>query len=412
MAILTSPEEGVTASMDERLNRAPCGYLSFTDDGRIVVTNATLADLLGYEQEALAGSKLESILTLANRIFYQTHFFPLLRLHEKAEEIFLVLRARDGSEVPVLVNAARRLEGGRFVNDCVFLQVRERKKYEEELLRAKKAAEEALQNNETLTAARDALEHHARELDDQRSRLEQKNQELLRLGRVLSHDMREPIRKVILFADILHLENRETLTPMGLTAVQRINEACRRMDDLIQTLQQYVGVDAAGGTPEPVNLNDVVSVAQLQIYEKTKFGGLEVKADPLPTIQGFRPQLETLFYQLFDNAVKFRKPDVPLEVEIEAYIVQQNSYRSISGKYRYIDFVRLLVRDNGMGFDDRYSEYVFDVLRKVNVRTEGLGFGLPLCKKVVENHGGNISIASTPGEGTQVTILLPLGEGA
>ena len=81
----------------ELLDTLPCGVVSFTDDGRIVYANATLATLLGYEPGELAGRHVETLLTVAGRIFYQTHFFPLLRLHGKAEEVFLLLRKNDGA---------------------------------------------------------------------------------------------------------------------------------------------------------------------------------------------------------------------------------------------------------------------------------------------------------------------------
>src|ERR671920_1819044 len=100
------------APVDELVDALPCGIVSFTDEGRILFANRTLATLLGYEPDDLPGRHVESLLTVAGRIFYQTHFFPLLRLHGKAEEVFLSLRAKSGAEVPVLANAKRRAREG------------------------------------------------------------------------------------------------------------------------------------------------------------------------------------------------------------------------------------------------------------------------------------------------------------
>src|SRR5918997_7037459 len=105
--------------MDDLLNRAPCGFLSFTDDGHVAQANATLLELLGYEEGELLGRHVESLLPVASRIFYQTHLFPLLRLHGRVEEVYFSLRSKYGAEVPVLANAARRERGGSVVNDCV-----------------------------------------------------------------------------------------------------------------------------------------------------------------------------------------------------------------------------------------------------------------------------------------------------
>ena len=124
--------------MDDLLNNAPCGFLSFTDDGEILMINATLLDSLGYAEGELRGRHVESLLPVASRIFYQTHFFPLLRLHGKVEEVYLSLRAKSSAEVPVLVNAVRRERVSVMVNDCILVQMRQRNQYEDEILRAKK----------------------------------------------------------------------------------------------------------------------------------------------------------------------------------------------------------------------------------------------------------------------------------
>src|ERR1051325_1521698 len=104
------PENPVSykSSMDDLLNTAPCGFMTFTDEGTIRAVNATLLKLLGAAADELEGQHVESILPVASRIFYQTHFFPLLKLHGEASEIYFSLRSKNGEDIPVLVNAARR----------------------------------------------------------------------------------------------------------------------------------------------------------------------------------------------------------------------------------------------------------------------------------------------------------------
>ncbi len=110
--------------MDELLNNAPCGFLSLADDGRVLNINATLLGWLGYEAGELRGRHFETLLPAGGRIFYQSYFFPLLKLQDRAEEVYLSLRARDGDEFPVLANAARHERDGAAVNDCVFVPMR------------------------------------------------------------------------------------------------------------------------------------------------------------------------------------------------------------------------------------------------------------------------------------------------
>jgi PAS domain S-box-containing protein len=130
--------------IDELLNNAPCGFLSFNDDGIIVIVNATLLKLLEYASHEVIGKKIEIILPIASRIFYQTHFFPLLKMHGKAEEIYFSLKSKQSINIPMLINAVRREKEGNYFNDCIFIPIRQRIQYEDEILKAKKVAEAAI----------------------------------------------------------------------------------------------------------------------------------------------------------------------------------------------------------------------------------------------------------------------------
>jgi anti-anti-sigma regulatory factor len=129
--------------MNELLNNAPCGFLSFADDGRVLHVNATLLGWLGRCADEVVGRHFETVLPPGGRIFYQTHFFPLLKLHGRAEEIYISLRTAGDSDVPVLVNAARAERDGAAVYDCVFVPMLQRRRFEDEILAAKREAEEA-----------------------------------------------------------------------------------------------------------------------------------------------------------------------------------------------------------------------------------------------------------------------------
>lgn len=144
--------------MDPFLDMAPCGFLSFADDGTILVANATLSRWLDYNAGELDGRSVESVLPMASRIFYQTHFFPLLKLTGEVEEVYITLRTAQGDELPMLVNASRREQNGVPVNDAVFMVVRQRSRYEDEILAARRTTEEArLWLSTTLQSIGDAV---------------------------------------------------------------------------------------------------------------------------------------------------------------------------------------------------------------------------------------------------------------
>ncbi len=394
--------------MDDLLDAAPCGYVAFTDAGTVTAVNATLAEMLGYDRAEIVGGHVERLLTVAGRIFYQTHLFPLLTLHGKAEEIFLTLRRKDGEGVPVLANAVRSAEGDDGRSACVVIPVYQRRKYEDEILAARRVAEEAVQSSAELTRTRTELERNARELDRKVSRLEQRNTELTRFSVILSHDLREPIRKLSVFAGLLGGEDRAALTPMGLRAVDVLQTECARLDALVRGLQEYVALDASTEPFEAVDLGDAARAARETVARRRGLPEFDVSIGPLPTVQGARRQIEALFVHLLDNAVTFSAPGVAPRVVLRGHEVQENSFRATEGRYRYVDHARVVVEDNGTGFDARYSDYIFEALRKLDPASPGLGLGLAVCRKVAENHFGSIKAAPVVGGGSRFTVLLPL----
>ncbi len=125
------------------IDTAPCGLLGFADDGRVLAANGALLQMLGRARDEVQGQPIRALLTPASHLFYQTYFFPTLRLQGSVDEAYLTLQGADGDEVPVLVNAVRRPagEGGALLNECVLMRMRERKRIEDELLRIKKSVE-------------------------------------------------------------------------------------------------------------------------------------------------------------------------------------------------------------------------------------------------------------------------------
>src|SRR5688572_19958537 len=123
------------------LDQAPCGIFCISSNGFLTYANTTFARLIGYTPDEIKGRKFEEILPVASKIFYQTHFFPLVKMKGSAEEIFLSLKSRNGAEVPVLIAAKTSVEDEVLYIHCACLPVYHRRKYEDEILLAKKTAE-------------------------------------------------------------------------------------------------------------------------------------------------------------------------------------------------------------------------------------------------------------------------------
>jgi sigma-B regulation protein RsbU (phosphoserine phosphatase) len=386
--------------LDHRTDNAPNGYLTFNDKGIIIEVNATLCKLLGYSKAELPGAKFETLLDIAGRIFFQTHFFPLLKMQKDVHEIFLNLKAKDSTLVPVITSAVREEKADATESICVFLPVYNRRKYEAEILAAKKQAQEALEENKELIETREQINRHSKELDKKINELNRMNDEIFQFNNIINHEMQECIRKILIFSKLGQQEKNEDY-------LDKIIETANRLKTINSSLDIFIGLDRDQIDFKKVDLNKCIEQAKTEVIENTGFAGLEIVSDELPEIEGSGTDLKLLFYHLVSNAVKFRKGD-KVTIRISSIIYKENIYKEISRKYEYHDVARITLSDNGQGFDNRHKEYVFALLKKLNHTTLGSGIGLAICKKIVDNHRGTISIDSIVDIGTTVKIVLPV----
>lgn len=392
--------------MDRLLDNAPCGYVIFTDEGIIQWMNGTLLGWLGLRSEDVFNKHVEVILTLPSRIFYNTHFFPLLKLQGKAEEIFLQLKTTSNETVPVLVNAERRQESEAWLHHCVILPVHQRQKYEEEILNAKRLAEKAMQENLHLQELKSTLETKSLELERHYRKQFSQNQSLLQFSKIISHDLQEPIHKIQLFAD--RILTKETVSARTRNDLLKVDRSAERLRQLTRALQQYISIDAETGMTD-VNIRDIILEAARQVNEVRKVSGSEynIVIEDIPVMTGNMTQLTLLFYHLLDNAIQFRDPSRKLVVNVKAVTLDENIYHHSPERYKFTEHARIFFSDNGIGFDMQYRDYIFKILKKISASDPGLGVGLGLIKKIVDNHSGVITVDSVVGQGTTFIITLP-----
>ena len=386
-------------------NTSPAGYFSFYDNGCIYVINQTACDALGYEKVELEGSQVESIFTIPTKIFYQTHFFPMVKMHGHAEEIFITLLTKKGEFLPVLLNAKRIHQKENSFTACSFIVVPNRKKFEDELVAARKQAENALQENSELLQAKAALQTRAEQLDDQMHIVNERNNELKQLNHVITHNLKEPLRKMLLFVDRLQLFQLPEETSHSM---EKLARASAQMKNIVKGLQQYVWLDDVDLKFKKVDLNQLIETACSKIREEAGENVLDIKTGTLPHIEADEEQLSILFYHILSNAVKFKNGDKAF-VTIKSTVIKKNRFRTVSNKYQYEDFLKIEISDKGIGFDPGSGESAFELFRKLHI-SEGTGLGLALCKKIAGNHSGYINISSLINKGTIVEILLPVSQ--
>jgi len=256
---------------------------------------------------------------------------------------------------------------------------------------------------------RDISERKKAERDQQRyaAELERSNRELEQFAYVASHDLQEPLRKIRTFGDRLEVKCGESLDDVGRQCVARMQDAAGRMQQLIDGLLTLSRVTTRGQEFAPVDLSEVVQevVGDLEVQIEKLDGRVDV--GKLPRIEADRLQMRQLFQNLIGNALKFHRHGEPPIVTVEGRFLHRPGERT-PGK-THTEQCRLTIADNGIGIEERHRQRIFDVFQRLHPRDiyEGTGVGLAICRKIVDRHGGKISVHGRSGPGTKFEIILP-----
>ncbi|PQA56848.1 ATP-binding protein [Siphonobacter curvatus] len=273
-----------------------------------------------------------------------------------------------------------------------------------------KRTEELTVSNQELARTIEQLKTANEELEESNRLLLRSNENLQQFAYVASHDLQEPLRKIQSFGNLLIRQHAAELGS-GVDYVERMQAAASRMSILIEDLLAFSLISTQREASDPVDLNVVVQTVLRDLELISTETSASVERDDLPTIAGNRFQLEQLFQNLLSNALKFRKPGVAPHIHIRA---QQITSRELPTGVRPLGtsevYYWISVADNGIGFDDRYLDRVFQVFQRLHKRSDyaGTGIGLAICEKVVANHGGVITAHSQPNLGSTFEIYLPV----
>ncbi|MBU7586368.1 MAG: PAS domain S-box protein [Nostoc sp. TH1S01] len=269
----------------------------------------------------------------------------------------------------------------------------------------RKLAEEALQQAKAELEIK--VQERTAELQKLNEELRNSNQELEQFAYIASHDLQEPLRAVTGYSQLLVEEYRDKLDESAQEYIDYIIDGARRMQQLIQDLLAYSRVGTRGRAFTPTDCNAVMREALSNLQVAIAESQAIITYDLLPNLLADKTQLVQLFQNLIGNAIKFRRKDVPPEIQISAVMVEGN--RDVGEEDLTQHCVWLFsVQDNSIGIKSQYLERIFEIFRRLHTRREfpGTGIGLAICKKIVERHNGRIWAESQLGVGTTFYFTL------
>jgi len=358
----------------ELFESAPCGYLTIGSDGRITKVNATLTAWTGFEADKFVGRRLHQFLSMAGRIYYETHIAPLLRMQGFFNEFALDFETAAGERLPVIANAAERrdVDGGLLFTAVVVIKATDRRRYERQLVDSRSELQKGL-----------ASERETAELREQ-------------FVAVLGHDLRNPLAAISAGARILQ-RSGALQQHKELRVLDMINTTVTRMSDLIDNVLDFARGRLGGGITLSRDANRPLEPVLEQVVDELRTASprrvIETAFEITEPVDCDRTRIGQLSSNLIGNAFTHGAPDQPVRV----------GAKTQGGE------LTLWVANAGEPIPAEAMEKLFEPFFRGDVRDsrQGLGLGLHIASQIAQAHGGRIDVTSTPDE-TRFVFTMPL----
>lgn len=267
-------------------------------------------------------------------------------------------------------------------------------------IHAQKQIEQTLKDNQELKETQGQLFQYQTELEHKVFELNRSNYELEQFAHLASHDLQEPLRKILFYSSAVNKKYEEILDPPGVSMLSSMSTAAVRMKELITDLLAYSQLQQQKITFQKVDLNEVLQETLKDLEVNIKDKEAAITFSPLPVISGNPMRLRQLFSNLIANSLKYSRKDLPPVVKIESLTDDHH--------------VTIRLSDNGIGFDQKFSEKIFGLFERLHSRNEfpGTGIGLSICKRITELHNGKISATSKINEYSIFEVMLPFEQPA
>ncbi|RYF96640.1 MAG: PAS domain-containing sensor histidine kinase [Chitinophagaceae bacterium] len=390
------------------LDTAPCLYFCFSEEGVILEVNQLFCATVGKALNEIIDLPFDRFLSVSSRIAFHTNWKPTLHLQNEVNELQINLIAANNEQIPVVVNARRTSHNGQTMVECIGIAIPGRQKTETDMVAARKAYEAALSTNVALSNARIEIERQIDELNDIYNLTRRQNIELSQINKIVTHDLQEPIRKILFNTEQLTVFTDSLPAPIT-SALQRLVSHADNLRGKLKGLQEYIWLTEINNPFSTVDLNEVLRDAMGNLRRQYGEDSFLIESVDLPSINGDSGMLSALFFHILENAIVFSGEKSVASIKIRCTGLTRNSLQNLAGHYRYNDYIRIDISDSGQGIDAGVQEQVFDLFYK-SKDSRGVGLGLALSKKIVEHHDGNISVSSPAAKGTQFSIVLPVSQ--
>lgn len=247
-----------------------------------------------------------------------------------------------------------------------------------------------------------------RKVKERTHSLEVSNSELEQFAHVSSHDLQEPLRKIRTFADLLKVNVYADIDDDYKIYLDKISTTAERMSASLKALLNFTRLKKEEKFTS-VDLNEIIRQVLVDLELMITQKNAKVDVGTLPVINAVPIQMQQLFYNLINNALKFSQNNQSPSIEISSRQLMEEELVRFPHLQHFKVYHEIMVKDNGIGFDQKYAEQIFTIFQRLHPQTkyEGTGIGLSLVKKVVSNHGGDVYVRSQPNEGTTFYIILP-----
>ncbi|MFT3909291.1 MAG: CheR family methyltransferase [Ferruginibacter sp.] len=263
---------------------------------------------------------------------------------------------------------------------------------------------ESKQSADMLAKGYEELKTTSQKLQSTNEQLQISNMDLYQFASIASHDLKEPLRKIMAFGNILEDRIKNKINEQEKNYLEKIIKSSGRMQNLIEDVLTFSRLSNTEISLAETDLTNVVKTVIDDLEITIKYKKAKIKVGKLPVVYAVHAQMQQLFHNLISNALKFNESKVP-SIEIEA--VKLNGELKEKMGIDAKEYFAVRVKDNGIGFDAEYQEKIFKMFQRLNANYSGTGIGLAICKKIMENHKGIIFGESELNKGSVFTILLP-----